>query len=1179
MADEGANESDFVGGYKLVKRAGAGARDDDDDDDDDGGAREEDVPGVRKAKQASSYAEKGRARLAALLSVELAGMDGAAPAPAPVPAPVKKRKWDQEPTPAPAAPPPAPAPSAPAASGGRRSRWDQPPAASGTEPPAEPAKRSRWDQRPPEASSAPNTTSTSTSTSTSTTTLATTTTTALEVGDRALTDAELDALLPSEGYEIVEPPADYDRRGEDERRALLGEKDASDAQPAGFAIQTTKPVESYGVSLLKPETEAGAGPGALPMIRPQDMPFFGKLMEKGDAEEDTPERANERNIMQLLLKIKNGVPATRKAAMRQITDDAPRLGAGPLFQQLLPLLMSPSLEQQERHLLVKVVDRILLRLADMVRPWANKILAVIEPLLMDDDYVARLEGREIIANLAKAVGFETMIRIMRPDIDNEDDFVRNVTARALAVVASALGVPSMLTFLRLVCRSKKSWEARHTGIKAVQQIASLLGCGVLPHLTDLVECVSVGLRDEQLKVRTMTALALASLAEAAHPYGYESFAPVLEDVWDGLAKQRGKGLSAFIRAIGFIIPLMDEDDALRAAQRVMPVLVREFKSPDEETRKIVLRALKQCATTEGVTPTFLRESALDPFFEAYWIRRSALDRRNHEPLVDTTLTLAGRIGPSFILAKLAPALKDESEPFRHLALDAVERVMRTHGVVDVNERLEETLVDGALFAFHEQQALDSMDVAAAGSSMAAAGAAVLRGFVGVVTALGARAKPYVGQIASVCRGRLQHKNPPVRMQAADAISGLAPAMRLCHEEELLCNLGVVLAENLGEEFPDVLGSILKALNAVLVNVGVERMTPPVGDLLPRLTPILKNPSDKVAEALIDLVGRIADVGASHVSAREWMRVCFDLIEMLRSPRMGIRRAAANTFGFIARAVGPQDVLHTLLNNLRVQDRQMRVCTTVAVAIVAEQCAPFTVLPALLNEYRTPDVNVQNGVLKAVSFLTQYIGPMATDYIYTFVPLLQHALSDRDHVHRQTACDAVKHLALSCAGRGCEDSLTHLLNYVFPNIFEQSPHVHRAVVEAIEALRVGLGAGVVLSYVLPGMFHPARFVRQTYWRMYNNLYVYDSDALVPFYPRMDEVPVVVAVVEDEAGEGAGEEDGGVKRARLHHQQRFVVSAHEDELEGSNDEPEVVVLAKHMAKERAALLRRTYLELFV
>ena len=121
------------------------------------------------------------------------------------------------------------------------------------------------------------------------------------------------------------------------------------------------------------------------------------------------------------------------------------------------------------------------------------------------------------------------------------------------------------------------------------------------------------------------------------------------------------------------------------------------------------------------------------------------------------------------------------------------------------------------------------------------------------------------------------------------------------------------------------------------------------------------------------MGRIADRGAEFVAAREWMRICFELLEMLKAHKKAIRRAAVNTFGYIAKAIGPQDVLHTLLNNLKVQERQNRVCTTVAIGIVAETCAPFTVLPALMNEYRVQELNVQNGVLKSLSFLFEYIG--------------------------------------------------------------------------------------------------------------------------------------------------------------------------------------------------------------
>ena len=227
---------------------------------------------------------------------------------------------------------------------------------------------------------------------------------------------------------------------------------------------------------------------------------------------------------------------------------------------------------------------------------------------------------------------------------------------------------------------------------------------------------------------------------------------------------------------------------------------------------------------------------------------------------------------------------------------------------------------------------------------------------------------------------------------------------------------------------------------------------------------------------IDLVGRIADRGAEFVSAREWMRICFELLDLLKAHKKAIRRAAVNTFGYIDKAIGPQDVLHTLLNNLKVQDRQMRVCTTIAIAIVSETCSPFTVLPALMNEYRIPDLNIQNGVLKALSFMFEYIGEMGKDYICAAAPLLEDALIDRDMVHRQTAATTVKHIALGVVGLGCEDVLGHLLNFVWPNVFEVSPHVINAVMEALEGLIVSLGPGKVLQYVLQGVYHPARKVR-------------------------------------------------------------------------------------------------------
>eukprot|EP00190_Bangiopsis_sp_CCMP1999_P005870 CAMPEP_0198726480 /NCGR_PEP_ID=MMETSP1475-20131203/3519_1 /TAXON_ID= ORGANISM="Unidentified sp., Strain CCMP1999" /NCGR_SAMPLE_ID=MMETSP1475 /ASSEMBLY_ACC=CAM_ASM_001111 /LENGTH=1242 /DNA_ID=CAMNT_0044488403 /DNA_START=6 /DNA_END=3734 /DNA_ORIENTATION=+ len=1004
----------------------------------------------------------------------------------------RQRKWDVEATPA--------TPSMSSVTGSESSvisgqQWDSTPG------PATTTKRSRWDMTPEVSSQGVNPmatpqmgfggAATPLAMAGMQTPMASTAMTPeayhsmryqMEVDERnrPLTDEEIDQLVPSEGYVILEPPAGYQAIRTPARKLM--------ATPTPSQTPQFRILGEEG-GLQKGGLDAPEMPESLQGIsmKPDDYQTFSKILNDVDESKLSSDEQKERRIMRLLLRVKNGTPPMRKAALRHLTDKARDFGAGPLINSILPLLIVPTLEDHERHLLVKVIDRVLYKLDDLVRPYVHKILVPIEPLLIDEDYYARVEGREIISNLAKAAGLATMIATMRPDIDNSNEYVRNTTARAFAVVASALGIPSLLPFLKAVCKSKKSWQARHTGTKIVQQIAILMGCAVLPHLRSMVQIIENGLNDEQGKVRTICALALAALAEAASPYGIESFDSVLRPLWKGIRQHRGKTLVAFLKAIGFIIPLMDAEYASYYTKEVMVILVREFQSPDIEMKRIVLKVVKQCVQCEGVEPDYVRTDILPEFFRCFWVRRMALDKPNYRQLVETTVELANRVGGAEIIGRLVDDLKDESEPYRRMVVETIEKICSDLGVSDIDQRLEERLFDGMLHAFQEQGSDENP--------------AVLNGLGTLVSTLGLRSKPYLQQLASMIKWRLNNKSAKIRQQSADLVSKIAPVMKKCDEEELMGHLGVVLYEYLGEEFPDVLGSILGGLKSIVNVIGIAKMTPPVQDLLPRLTPILKNRQEKVQENCIDLVGRIADRGPEFVSSREWMRICFELLELLKAPKKAIRRATVSTFGYIAKAIGPSDVLATLLNNLKVQERQQRVCTTVAIAIVAETCQPFTVLPALMNEYKIPELNVQNGVLKSLSFLFEYIGEMAKDYIYAVTPLLEDALIDRDLVHRQTACSAVGHLALGVQGLGCEDALVHLLNHVWPNIFETSPHVINAVVAAIQGMMVALGPSVVLCYLLQGLFHPARHVREIYWKIYNSLYVYAQDGLSAAYPRI------------------------------------------------------------------------------
>ncbi len=61
-----------------------------------------------------------------------------------------------------------------------------------------------------------------------------------------------------------------------------------------------------------------------------------------------------------------------------------------------------------------------------------------------------------------------------------------------------------------------------------------------------MDIVKHGLVDENQKVKTITALTVSALAEAAAPYGIESFDDVLEPLWKGIRLLRGKARTRLI---------------------------------------------------------------------------------------------------------------------------------------------------------------------------------------------------------------------------------------------------------------------------------------------------------------------------------------------------------------------------------------------------------------------------------------------------------------------------------------------------------------------------------------------------------------------------------------------------------------------------------------------------------
>jgi hypothetical protein len=82
------------------------------------------------------------------------------------------------------------------------------------------------------------------------------------------------------------------------------------------------------------------------------------------------------------------------------------------------------------------------------------------------------------------------------------------------------------------------------------------------------------------------------------------------------------------------------------------ILIREFQTSDEEMKEIMLKVVKQCAATEGVTPAYIKWDILPDFFKSFWVRRMALDRHNYKQVVEMMVKLVPKAGASEVIGRV-----------------------------------------------------------------------------------------------------------------------------------------------------------------------------------------------------------------------------------------------------------------------------------------------------------------------------------------------------------------------------------------------------------------------------------------------------------------------------------------------------------------------------------------------
>ena len=87
-----------------------------------------------------------------------------------------------------------------------------------------------------------------------------------------------------------------------------------------------------------------------------------------------------------------------------------------------------------------------------------------------------------------------------------------------------------------------------------------------------------------------------------------------------------------------------------------------------------MQVIQQTVACDGVDAVYVRAEVLNPFFSAFWNRKMAMDRRNYRALVETDgPPLADKVGAAEVVGRVVDDLKDESEPYRRMVMETVDK--------------------------------------------------------------------------------------------------------------------------------------------------------------------------------------------------------------------------------------------------------------------------------------------------------------------------------------------------------------------------------------------------------------------------------------------------------------------------------------------------------------------------
>lgn len=769
----------------------------------------------------------------------------------------------------------------------------------------------------------------------------------------------------------------------------------------------------------------------LPEIQDGEKDFFMPIFHSRNETEAA--------IYKGLLLVKNGDRRMSRHGRSMLTRGGADVNV--VLEKVILMAMSLELSVEEK---TKTIEMIKMLVGDAN---AEKIVYVREILIVLSSYAYVYSLRRSALGALSVVyrnGLDFVVSRIRGDFSSREPYMRDVVGKIVGTLVGYFGMRRMGEVLKSLGTSGRD-ETRKTFIRSVVWICSLGGGALAADIKPVLDVLCGMITDRNRFIRVDTANAVSSVFGLIRPLRYPGTDEVFLLLRKEVSKSRSIEFHAFLRTMSHLC------QGNKEFCRITFDVLRGSEGRGVAEAKVFERI---CDHIDAGESQNYFGSILDALF------------------LDTSKERDGVI--EGVCVKMARYREMSKMILRHynnpLRTSLVSRVFSRVPELDLDEEDVEIYYNGIREALgHDDTTVQHLDLL------------VNKRFC----------EPrYISGIVEDSMKFIKSPDQSVRIKGFRIISKVAGVAGM----KTLGYYGNILFENINDEDQVVLGFVLEAMYSVYNSYRFK----PAFELIPSILPILRSRDAKVVEGGILLLHTVCVNSldeCERIGPREWIRISYELVDSLTSWNRKTRRRAIESLGLISRMVGPQEVLNILIDNLESPDKHQRLGASLGIAVVGEYNELFSILPTLLSDYSVPNVLVQQGILRAMGHIFQRTSPVSSEYIYSVLPVVEDAMMDEDPGYRNLGLVLVKHMVLGYrVPRVDQELVVHLLNLVWPNILDFTPTIRHSFDECVESFATVLSSQMLYKYVLRGLFHPARAVRERYNDVFEIMKHYDSTSL-------------------------------------------------------------------------------------